>query len=175
MFFLFLSKDLDIHLKKPLQIDVDCLEEKIIIRKRGGFCYELNFLFYNLLKELGFECHIISARMYEKRDILGEEFDHLAILVKLEEDWLVNVGYGNLFTEPMKIPSKIDSYVYKDRDAIYKIEKPQESESYVLSESRRGYKFKKVYQFDTIPQKIEDFHEQIYFKQHSKRLIFCKK
>lgn len=166
-------EDLDIHLKKPLKIDVASLYEKIIVEKRGGFCYELNFLFYNLLKEIGFDCKIVSARIYDKKEGLGVEFDHLAILVKLEEDWLLDVGYGNLFTEPMKLPSKIDNYVYKDRDAIYKITQLNES-NYILSESRKGYKFKKIYTFDIIPRKIEEFYEQIDFKQHSEESYFVK-
>jgi len=166
-------EDLDIHLKKPLKIDVDSLYEKIIVEKRGGFCYELNYLFYNLLKEIGFDCQIVSSRMYDKRENVGCEFDHLSILVKLEEDWLVDVGYGNLFTEPMKIPTKIDDYVYKDRDAIYKISQSNNSK-FVLSESKKGYKFKKIYAFDTIPRKIEEFYEQIDFKQYSPASYFVK-
>lgn len=166
-------EDLDIHLKKPLQIEVEALYQKIIVEKRGGFCYELNFLFYNLLKEIGFDCHIVSASIYDKRENLAGQFDHLAIIVQLEEKWLVDVGYGNLFTEPMKIPSKIDNYVYKDRDAIYKIHPLNES-NYILSESRKGYKFKKIYAFETIPRKIEEFDEQIDFKQHSEESYFVK-
>lgn len=166
-------EDLDIHLKKPLHIEINSLYQKIIIEKRGGFCYELNYLFYNLLKEIGFDCHIVSSRMYDKREKLGPQFDHLSIIVKLEENWLVDVGYGSLFTEPMKIPSEIDDYVYKDREAIYKINQLSES-NYALSESRRGYKFKKIYAFETIPRKIEEFYEQIDFKQHSEESYFVK-
>lgn len=166
-------ENLDIHLKKPLQIELEALYQKIIIEKRGGFCYELNFLFYNLLKEIGFDCQIVSASMYDKKENLAGQFDHLAILVKLEENWLVDVGYGNLFTEPMKIPSKIDNYVYKDRDAIYKIGQLDES-TYILSESKKGYKFKEIYAFETIPRKINEFYEQIDFKQYSKESYFVK-
>ncbi|WP_338763170.1 arylamine N-acetyltransferase [Bernardetia sp. ABR2-2B] len=166
-------EDLDIYLKKPLVIDINTLYQKIVVEKRGGFCYELNFLFYNLLKQLGFDVQIISARIYEKNENLGVEFDHLAIIVQLKERWLVDVGYGNLFTEPMKIPSKIDNYVYKERDSIYKISQLSESD-YILSESKKGYKFKKVYAFDTTPRKIEEFQEQIHFKQYSEESYFVK-
>ncbi len=166
-------EDLDIHLKKPLRIDVASLYQKIVVEKRGGFCYELNFLFYSLLKELGFDVQIISARIYEKKEKLGVEFDHLAIIVQLEEKWLIDVGFGNLFTEPMKIPSKIDNYVYKERDSIYKINQLSES-NYILSESKKGYKFKKIYAFDTNPRKIEEFYEQIDFKQYSEESYFVK-
>lgn len=168
-------EDLDIHLKKPLKVDVDSLYQKVIIEKRGGFCYELNFLFYNLLKEIGFDCQIISSRLYDKRENLGSQFDHLSISVKIEqENFLVDVGYGSLFFEPMKIPTKInEDYIRADRDMIYKIEKIDET-NYILSESKNGKRFRKTYTFDTTSREISDFYEQIHFKQHSEESYFVK-
>lgn len=163
-------EDLDIYFKKPLQVEIDSLYKKIIVEKRGGFCYELNFLFYNLLKEIGFDCTIVSSRIYDKREVLGCEFDHLSIIVKLEDNWLVDVGYGNLFTVPLKI---VDGYVYQDREVTYKISQLSES-NYILSESKNGYKFKKVYTFDMIPRKIEEFQGQIDFKQYSEESYFVQ-
>ena len=175
-FFAVPFENLDISLKKPLNVDVNSLYKKVVIEKRGGFCYELNFLFYHLLKQIGFDCQIISARMYEKRDTLGAECDHLAILVKLEENWLIDVGYGNLFSEPMKIcrHNRDDSAnFYEDRSSVYKMSRVNEL-NYILSESRRNYKFEKIYMFDTTSRKIEEFNEQIRFKQYSKESYFVK-
>ena len=46
-------EDLDIPDRDTITIDVEKFYEKIVIRKRGGFCYELNGLFSVLLRELG--------------------------------------------------------------------------------------------------------------------------
>ncbi|AFM05628.1 arylamine N-acetyltransferase [Bernardetia litoralis DSM 6794] len=168
-------EDLDIHLKKPLKIDINSLYEKIIVEKRGGFCYELNYLFYHLLKKIGFDCHIISSRLYDKRENLGCEFDHLSIFLKIEnETFLVDVGYGSLFFEPMKIPLQINkNYIRKDRDMIYQIDKI-DKKKYILSESKNGKKFRKTYAFDTTPREINEFYEQINHKQISEESYFVK-
>ena len=46
-------ENLDIHWKRLILLDVAGFYKKIVGEKRGGFCYELNGLFYELLKELG--------------------------------------------------------------------------------------------------------------------------
>ena len=38
-------ENLDIHLGRPIRLDLASFFEKIVIRRRGGFCYELNGLF----------------------------------------------------------------------------------------------------------------------------------
>ncbi len=48
-------EDYDIHLGVPLSLDPDRLFDKIVTRRRGGFCYELNGLFAALLRGLGFD------------------------------------------------------------------------------------------------------------------------
>jgi len=44
-------ENLSIHLAEPIILDGDALFEKIVVRRRGGFCYELNGLFAALLRE----------------------------------------------------------------------------------------------------------------------------
>ncbi len=168
-------EDLDIYLKKPLKINTKSLYQKIIVEKRGGFCYELNFLFYNFLKEVGFDCQIVSSRLYDRQENLGLPFDHLSIIVEIEKDFfLLDVGYGNLFFEPIKIPvDSNESYIQKDRDMIYKIEKIDDT-NYILSESKNGKKFRKIYAFDTTPREITEYYEQIDLKQYSENSYFVK-
>ena len=63
-------ENLDIHWKRPILLDTGKFYEKIIEEKRGGFCYELNGLFYELLTEIGFQCKIISARVFQRMENL---------------------------------------------------------------------------------------------------------
>ncbi len=100
-------ENLDIGLKRPIQLDEQSLGEKIVIRRRGGFCYELNGLFAWLLKEIGFEVIYLNARHYfEEDDRFGIDFDHLAMLVRIPaetERWLVDVGYGDSSISPINL------------------------------------------------------------------------
>lgn len=100
-------ENLDIILGRKIKLDLDSLWQKIIINKRGGFCYELNGLFAWLLKEIGFEVTYLNARDYhEKDDTFGIDFDHLTLLVRIPSEstrWLVDVGWGDFFYQPLDI------------------------------------------------------------------------
>lgn len=71
-------ENLDIHLKRPIVLDVERFYEKIVEQGRGGFCYELNGLFNELLRSLGFTTRLISGRVFSGTTH-GPEFDHAAI------------------------------------------------------------------------------------------------
>jgi N-hydroxyarylamine O-acetyltransferase len=46
-----------------ISLEITQLYDKIVTRRRGGYCFELNSLFYSLLKSLGFDCHPVAARV----------------------------------------------------------------------------------------------------------------
>ena len=97
-------ENLDISIKRPIQLTERALWNKIAVNRRGGFCYELNGLFAWLLKQVGFEVTYLNARVYNSAGNLGIEFDHLALLAHVpnqRERWLVDVGFGDSFNEPL--------------------------------------------------------------------------
>lgn len=100
-------ENLDISLGRKIKLDEQSLWDKIIVRKRGGFCYEVNGLFAWLLKSIGFDVTYLNARDYHENDgTFGIDFDHLALMVKTPEDstrWLVDVGWGDNFYHPLDI------------------------------------------------------------------------
>ena len=55
-------ENLDIYLGRPIRLDPASFFQKIVQRRRGGFCYELNGLFACLLRSLGFQVDLLSAR-----------------------------------------------------------------------------------------------------------------
>ncbi|MDQ3180852.1 MAG: arylamine N-acetyltransferase [Acidobacteriota bacterium] len=96
-------ENLDIHWKKPIDLSSESLYRKIVENRRGGFCYELNGLFFELLQNTGYESKRVSARVSDGKGNFGQEFDHLAIITRIEgEDYLVDVGFGDFFAEPIK-------------------------------------------------------------------------
>jgi hypothetical protein len=71
-------ENLDIAWGIPLQLDVARAWSKVVERRRGGFCYELNTLFGWALLQLGFDVSLLSARVWRKAQrTWGPEFDHL--------------------------------------------------------------------------------------------------
>jgi N-hydroxyarylamine O-acetyltransferase len=98
-------ENLDISLGCPILLDEERIFEKIVRRRRGGFCYELNGLFAALLTALGFRVTYLSAEVANAAGAFGPEFDHLVLLVESPVDrsatWLADVGFGDNYRQPI--------------------------------------------------------------------------
>ncbi len=104
-------ENLDIGLERPIQLSEGALWNKIVVQKRGGFCYELNGLFAWLLKQIGFDVTYLNARVYNREGNLGIDFDHLALLIKIPNHatrWLADVGFGDSFNEPLSFEGPVE-------------------------------------------------------------------
>ncbi len=97
----------NLDIRKGLPVGFSQVEavEKIVHRGRGGFCYELNSAFSDLLKSLGFKVEMLSARVATGAGGFGPPFDHLILLVDLDARYLVDVGFGDSFTQPLLLES----------------------------------------------------------------------
>ena len=95
-------ENLSVHLPEPIDLAEDALFDKIVHRRRGGFCYELNGAFAVLLRELGFSVTLLAARVWTG-ERFGIPFDHLTLRVDLDEPWLADVGFGRFARYPLRI------------------------------------------------------------------------
>ena len=103
-------ENLSIHLAEPISLSADDLIDKVVVRRRGGFCYELNGAFALLLEALGFQVRRVAARVHGDGG-LGPPFDHLALVVHPADDsgpWLADVGFGSHATFPLLLESRQD-------------------------------------------------------------------
>jgi N-hydroxyarylamine O-acetyltransferase len=87
-------ENLDIHRKRPVEVSVAAIEEKLLGRERGGICYELNGLLARALRTLGFDAQLVGASVVTPNGP-GLPLGHVAIVVGFAgETWLVDVGFG---------------------------------------------------------------------------------
>ena len=96
-------ENLSIHAAEPIVLEDEALFRKIVERRRGGFCYEANGLFAALLRALGFDVQLLSAEVANADGGFSQPFDHMALLVSLDERWLADVGFGDSFHEPLRL------------------------------------------------------------------------
>lgn len=96
-------ENLDIGLKRAIPCDAEAAVRKIVERRRGGFCYEMNGAFAWLLRELGYRVTLLSARVARPDGTWGPEYDHLTLRVNLDEPWLADVGFGDSFLDPLRL------------------------------------------------------------------------
>lgn len=154
-------ENLDIPLKRPILLDEELLFDKIVARRRGGFCYELNGLFSALLRDMGFNIHLLSARVANAEGGFGMEFDHMTILVQHEERMLVDVGFGDSFVEPLQLD---EHEVQIQGPGKYRIVDENEHLTYLRRE-KAGWV--KQYIFTLQPYTLADFNDACYWAQTS--------
>jgi len=162
-------ENLDIYYKKAFDLDIEKVYKKIISDKRGGFCYELNLLFNWLLTEIGFSSRIIAARIFNEDGTLGPSFDHMSVYVKTEKEFLVDVGYGDLFITPIEIKT---GEQYDGRN-YFKIEVWNQQE-YIISMSTDGIDYSRRYTFSLSAVEPNDFNAICLDKQTNPNSYFVK-
>lgn len=87
-------ENLDIVLGRGVSLEMEAMQEKLIGRDRGGYCYEHNLLFAALLERLGFAVRRLTARIRMGRDE-PRESGHMLLRVDAGgSPWLADVGFG---------------------------------------------------------------------------------
>ena len=161
-------ENLDIHLGSPITLSLPSLYDKIVRRRRGGFCYELNGLFGWLLDQLGFHGTMVSARVFQDGKP-GPEFDHLVLLIETGERLLADVGFGDSFLEPLPLDAEEESF--QDGGSYRLIGFGPEREL----QQRRYSDWEPQYVFSLIPRRLSDFHAMCQFHQTSPDSLFTRK
>ncbi|HJQ99061.1 MAG TPA: arylamine N-acetyltransferase [Candidatus Polarisedimenticolaceae bacterium] len=161
-------ENLDIALGRPIEMDLDAFFDKIVVRRRGGFCYELNGLFGWLLRELRFPVATLSARVLDGGRI-GPDFDHMLLLVRLEDRLIADVGFGDSFVEP--VPMDGDEHVEGDR--TYRVAETEWA--LTLERLSPGTDWEPQYAFNGAPRRLSDFAEMCRWQQTSPDSHFTQK
>jgi N-hydroxyarylamine O-acetyltransferase len=164
-------ENLDIHSGIPIKIDTDKFFKKIVDNGRGGFCYELNGLFNELLIALGFSTKLISARVANSEGGFGNEFDHMAIITRIDSDeWLVDVGFGEFSQWPLKLVKDI---VQKDPRGDFVIEQ-YDDVYFVVKKLLDKLATENQYIFSLEERRLPEFEEMCNYHQTSPKSHFTQ-
>jgi len=99
-------ENLDIGWGVSIVLGLDAVLDKVVERRRGGYCYELNSAFGALLATLGYGVEYVSARVARREGGFGPDFDHLALVVQADGQRvpaLVDVGFGDGSRAPLPL------------------------------------------------------------------------
>jgi len=162
-------ENLDISLRRKIELDEDAILKKVIERRRGGFCYELNGAFAALLRALGFQVTLLSARVARADGSESPEFDHLTLRVDLEQPWLTDVGFGESFLEPLRLSAEKEQL---DPAGVFRLIREGDRWHMQRSESD-GWKAQ--YSFSLRPHRLEDFAGMCHYHQTSPDSSFTQK
>jgi N-hydroxyarylamine O-acetyltransferase len=162
-------ENLSIFQNQPLSLREADLFEKIVTRRRGGFCYELNGLFAALLRTLGYKVTLLSARVVGKNRHLGAEFDHLVLQVALSEPWLADVGFGESFRLPLRLDTDKEQM---QGDSAFRI--VEQGDGRVLQRRERGEGWNDQYHFTLQPRHFEEFEPMCLYHRTSPLSSFTR-
>lgn len=161
-------ENLSIHAGEPITLNPERFFEKIVGRRRGGFCYELNGLFAELLKAIGFQVHLLSAQVRSSTGpAFGLEFGHLVLLVELDEPWLADVGFGRAFMDPLRLDERA---VQEQPEGSYRITQDGD----MLTYWRLDQTWLPEYRFTRTPRALQEFKEMCRYHQTSSASTFTR-
>jgi N-hydroxyarylamine O-acetyltransferase len=146
-------ENLDTLSGRPVRLDLDSLERKLVHGGRGGYCFEQNLLFKHVLAALGFEVSALAARVvWERPESELRARTHMVLLVALDgERYLCDVGFGGLTpTAPLKLVAGVEQPTPHETFRLV----PHANELAV--EARVRGEWKRLYRFDLQEQQQVD-------------------
>jgi N-hydroxyarylamine O-acetyltransferase len=167
-------ENLSIHLGERIVLDEEALVDKVVRRRRGGFCYELNGAFGALLSALGYSVSLLNARAYTPEG-LGPPYDHLALRVDVDVDggggdgdgrWLADVGFGRFSNLPLRLD--VGEADQPDAIGVFRIVEQPDGD---LDVSMNG---EPQYRLDPRPRALGDFEATCWWHQTSPKSLFTR-
>lgn len=164
-------ENFDILNRVPISLHTDAIYDKIVTRRRGGYCFELNALFGWLLRELGYSVTDLFARFWRDEPNPPPKRRHHVLLVTVgEESYLCDVGVGGIVPRrPIRMEEGLEQ---QQGDECYRMEK-DDYFGWVLCERKRG-EWNRIYSFTEEPQLPGDFVMASYWCENSPDSIFIQ-
>ncbi|MBN8218988.1 MAG: arylamine N-acetyltransferase [Spirochaetes bacterium] len=157
-------ENLDILRGREISLAIPDLFDKIVSRRRGGYCFELNALFRWLLERLGFPVVSHFARFWRDEPVLPPKRRHHVLAVAAEgERFLVDVGVGGIV--PRRPIPLVEGVERPQGDECYRLDREGEF-GWFLMERKKGA-WCRLYSFTEELQYPRDFVMANYWCQHA--------
>jgi N-hydroxyarylamine O-acetyltransferase len=162
-------ENLDIHLGRPIRLDLDSLQAKLVRDRRGGYCFEQNLLFAAVLEHVGFGVRRLAARVRLGATRLLAR-THMVMEVSAEgESWLADAGFGAgglLGPVPLAKGQSIERYGRTHRVCP--------GTGYLVLQARHGDGWQDLYAFTREPQQLVDYEMASYYVSTHPDSVFVR-
>jgi N-hydroxyarylamine O-acetyltransferase len=170
-------ENLDVLLGRGIDLGMDAIFDKLVVRRRGGYCFEQNALFLQILTEIGFEVRPLSARVrLPPVRHRTPPRTHLFVQVTLDgEQWLTDVGVGGL-----SLTSAIRLDVVAEQPTPHEPRRIIREGDHWLHQARFGDVWSDVYEFTgeempPIDREVGNWYTSAHPKSHFRdRLIVAR-
>ncbi len=148
----FPFENLNSFLNLPVKLDSDSLFQKFVINQRGGYCYEQNILFMNVLRTLNFNVRGLTGRVFNNEKMI-ERRTHMLLLIDINGmSYISDVGFGSLAScMPLRLEIDVEQ---KTNHELYRLK--SSDEGFILQIKLKDA-WRSLYLFDLQTQYHEDF------------------
>ena len=161
-------ENLDPFFRRPVALDIESLQRKLIQSGRGGYCFEHNLVLGTALTAVGFDVTGLAARvMWNSAPGAAMPRSHMLLLVRVDgERLLVDAGFGGLtLTGPLRLAPGAEQETPHERFRL----RP-DGDGFVMEASLREWK--PLYRFDLQPQMLADYEVTSWYLCHNPRSHF---
>jgi N-hydroxyarylamine O-acetyltransferase len=147
-------ENLDPLLRRPIQLDAEWLQRKLVHGARGGWCFEQNHLLRGALTALGFRTTGLAARvMWSAPEGVVTARGHMLMLVHLNGGaYVADVGFGGLtLTAPLRLEAGVEQATPHETFRLVA------SEGGYVMQARLGEEWKALYRFTLEEQHAPDY------------------
>lgn len=141
-------------LGQPVQLDLAAMERKLVRDGRGGYCFEQNLLFAEVLRRIGFEVSGLIARVLwnQPEDAITAQ-THMLLRVELDgQSWLVDVGFGSMtLTGVLRLEADIEQSTPLEPYRLLR-----RGDDWLMQVRIRG-QWLPLYRFDLQPRHLVDY------------------
>lgn len=128
-------ENLDILEGKPILLSSEAMFDKIVIRGRGGYCFELNGLLTDMLREMGFTVTERFARYLRGEAEIPMRRHRVAIVSLPDGDYLCDIGVGQIAP---RLPLKVETGLVQTQNGeTYKFDRDPKH-GWILSDLHNG-------------------------------------
>ncbi|MEO8205980.1 MAG: arylamine N-acetyltransferase, partial [Chthoniobacterales bacterium] len=163
-------ENLDPLMGRSVHLEPEALVEKLIHRKRGGYCFELNGLFLLALQSLGYSTRSLAARVSIREGFYSKRSHQITLIEGNNRRWIADVGFGGnglLEPIPLEIGREVDQTLERFR---------------IMADEAYGYRLEHVlkdqwrtlYAFSLDPYLAVDYQLMNYYTSQSPDSIFTR-
>ncbi|XP_026712536.1 arylamine N-acetyltransferase, pineal gland isozyme NAT-3-like [Athene cunicularia] len=183
-------ENLSIHCGESIELDLEATYNKIVRKKRGGWCMENNHLLSWVLKTLGYDITLLGSKVYDlEYKAYADEINHLLLKVVLDgKSYIVDGGFGRdrQMWQPMELISGRDQpqtpgiFRFLEESGVWYLEKVKRKQWVPNQSASTAHNVEKevcrrVYLFTLQPRDIEEFRAQNTHLQTAPDSLFVTK
>ena len=156
-------ENLDIHLGERISLEPSDLFAKIVTRKRGGYCYEVNSFFAMILQAFGFQVQCLLARVLYGISTFRPRSHQLLLVTVENQSWIADVGFGSCC---LRLPLLLTSTeVHEQGPDKFRL-RAEAGSTYIL-ESMIAGRWQDLYSFTLEPFLLTDYEPYNYWNSTS--------